>query len=153
MDTIFKRKIYSEMLDWKMESAGESALLIEGPRRVGKSTIVKQFARNEYRSHIIIDFAKASSEEKGLFNDISDLDYFSTRLKLLKGVSLYERESVIVFDEVQQFPVARQAIKYLVEDGRYDYIETGSLISIHKNVDNIVILLMKFNKPVNIKIF
>ena len=139
MDTIFKRKIYSEMLDWKMESAGESALLIEGPRRVGKSTIVKQFARNEYRSHIIIDFAKASSEEKGLFNDISDLDYFFTRLKLLKGVSLYERESVIVFDEVQQFPVARQAIKYLVEDGRYDYIETGSLISIHKNVDNIVI--------------
>ena len=110
-----------------------------GPRRVGKSTIVKQFARNEYRSHIIIDFAKASSEEKGLFNDISDLDYFFTRLKLLKGVSLYERESVIVFDEVQQFPVARQAIKYLVEDGRYDYIETGSLISIHKNVDNIVI--------------
>ena len=139
MDTIFKRKIYSEMLDWKMESAGESALLIEGPRRVGKSTIVKQFARNEYRSHIIIDFAKASSEEKGLFNDISDLDYFFTRLKLLKGVSLYERESVIVFDEVQQFPVARQAIKYLVEDCRYDYIETGSLISIHKNVDNIVI--------------
>lgn len=139
MDTIFKRKIYSEMLDWKMESAGESALLIEGPRRVGKSTIVKQFARNEYRSHIIIDFAKASSEEKGLFNDISDLDYFFTRLKLLKGVSLYERESVIVFDEVQQFLVARQAIKYLVEDGRYDYIETGSLISIHKNVDNIVI--------------
>lgn len=139
MDTIFKRKIYSEMLDWKMESAGESALLIEGPRRVGKSTIVKQFARNEYRSHIIIDFAKASSEEKCLFNDISDLDYFFTRLKLLKGVSLYERESVIVFDEVQQFPVARQAIKYLVEDGRYDYIETGSLISIHKNVDNIVI--------------
>ena len=139
MDTIFKRKIYSEMLDWKMESAGESALLIEGPRRVGKSTIVKQFARNKYRSHIIIDFAKASRKEKGLFNDISDLDYFFTRLKLLKGVSLYERESVIVFDEVQQFPVARQAIKYLVEDGRYDYIETGSLISIHKNVDNIVI--------------
>ena len=112
---------------------------IELDTLVGKSTIVKQFARNEYRSHIIIDFAKASSEEKGLFNDISDLDYFFTRLKLLKGVSLYERESVIVFDEVQQFPVARQAIKYLVEDGRYDYIETGSLISIHKNVDNIVI--------------
>ena len=139
MDTIFKRKIYSEMLDWKMESAGDSALLIEGPRRVGKSTIVKQFARNEYRSHIIIDFAKEKKKKKGLFNDISDLDYFFTRLKLLKGVSLYERESVIVFDEVQQFPVARQAIKYLVEDGRYDYIETGSLISIHKNVDNIVI--------------
>lgn len=139
MGTIFKRKIYDEMLVWKSESAGESALLIEGPRRVGKSTIVRSFAQNEYRSHIIIDFAKASREEKRLFNDISDLDYFFTRLKLLKGVSLYERESVIIFDEVQQYPIARQAIKYLVEDGRYDYIETGSLISIHKNVDNIVI--------------
>ena len=114
-------------------------MLIEGPRRVGKSTIVRSFAQKEYRSHIIIDFAKASREEKRLFNDISDLDYFFTRLKLLKGVSLYERESVIIFDEVQQYPIARQAIKYLVEDGRYDYIETGSLISIHKNVENIVI--------------
>ena len=139
MGTVFKRKIYDEMLVWKSESAGESALLIEGPRRVGKSTIVRSFAQNEYRSHIIIDFAKASREEKRLFNDISDLDYFFTRLKLLKGVSLYERESVIIFDEVQQYPIARQAIKYLVEDGRYDYIETGSLISIHKNVENIVI--------------
>ena len=139
MGTIFKRKIYDEMLVWKSESAGESALLIEGPRRVGKSTIVRSFAQNEYRSYIIIDFAKASREEKRLFNDISDLDYFFTRLKLLKGVSLYERESVIIFDEVQQYPIARQAIKYLVEDGRYDYIETGSLISIHKNVENIVI--------------
>lgn len=127
------------MLVWKAESAGESALLIEGPRRVGKSTIVRLFAQNEYRSHIIIDFANASTQEKRLFNDISDLDYFFTRLKLLRGVSLYERESVIIFDEVQQYPVARQAIKYLVEDGRYDYIETGSLISIHKNVDTIVI--------------
>ena len=114
-------------------------MLIEGPRRVGKSTIVRLFAQNEYRSHVIIDFAKASTEEKNLFNDISDLDYFFTRLKLLKGISLYERESVIIFDEVQQYPIARQAIKYLVEDGRYDFIETGSLISIHKNVDNIVI--------------
>lgn len=139
MGAVFKRKIYDEMLVWKSDSAGESALLIEGPRRVGKSTIVRLFARNEYRSHIIIDFAKASREEKRLFNDISDLDYFFTRLKLLKGVSLYERKSVIVFDEVQQYPIARQAIKYLVEDGRYDYIETGSLISIHKNVANIVI--------------
>ncbi|MGM9841732.1 MAG: ATP-binding protein [Candidatus Limisoma sp.] len=139
MGTVFKRKIYDEMLAWKSESAGETALLIEGPRRVGKSTIAGLFARNEYRSHVIIDFAKASEEEKSLFNDISDLDYFFTRLKLLKGVSLYERESVIIFDEVQQYPIARQAIKYLVEDGRYDYIETGSLISIHKNVDKIVI--------------
>ena len=139
MNTVFKRKIYDEMLVWKAESAGESALLIEGPRRVGKSTIVRLFAQNEYRSHIIIDFANASTQEKRLFNDISDLDYFFTRLKLLRGVSLYERESVIIFDEVQQYPVARQAIKYLVEDGRYDYIETGSLISIYKNVDTIVI--------------
>ena len=139
MGTIFKRKIYDEMLVWKSESAGESALLRDGPRRVGKSTIVRSYAHNEDRSYIIIDFAKASREEKRLFNDISDLDYFFTRLKLLKGVSLYERESVIIFDEVQQYPIARQAIKYLVEDGRYDYIETGSLISIHKNVDNIVI--------------
>lgn len=127
------------MLAWKAESAGETALLIEGSRRVGKSTIVKEFARKEYRSHIIIDFAKASAEEISLFNDISDLDYFFTKLKVLKSVSLYERESVIIFDEVQQLPIARQAIKYLVEDGRYDYIETGSLISIHKNVDHIVI--------------
>lgn len=99
---IFKRKIYDEMLAWKHDSQGETALLIEGPRRVGKSTIVQQFAENEYRSHIIIDFAKASTEEKAIFNDISDLDFFFTRLKLLKGVSLYERESVIVFDEVQK---------------------------------------------------
>ena len=103
----------------------------------GKSTIARLFAQQEYRTHIIIDFAKASEEEKNLFNNLSDMDYFFTRLKLIKGVSLYERESVIIFDEVQQYPLARQAIKYLVEDGRYDYIETGSLISIHKNVDNI----------------
>ena len=93
MDTVFKRKIYNEMLVWKEQSAGESALLIEGPRRVGKSTITKLFAQKEYRTHIIIDFAKASIEEKNLFNDLSDMEYFFTRLKLLKGVSLYERES------------------------------------------------------------
>lgn len=138
-DIIFKRKIYDEMLSWKNEANGSTALLIEGPRRVGKSTIVKQFAQNEYRSYTIIDFAKASLAEKNLFNDLSNMDFFFTRLKLLKGVSLYERESVIIFDEVQKHPIARQTIKYLVEDGRYDYIETGSLISIHKNVDNIVI--------------
>lgn len=138
-DMIFKRKIYDEMLSWKRESGGQTALLIEGPRRVGKSTIVREFAQREYRSHVIIDFAKASAAEKHLFDDISDMDFFFTRLKLLKGVSLYERESVIIFDEVQKYPVARQAIKYLVEDGRYDYIETGSLISIHRNVDDIVI--------------
>lgn len=139
MNTVFRRKIYDEMLQWKQESNGTTALLIEGPRRVGKSTIVKHFALNEYKTHIIIDFAKTSKDEKSLFDDISDLDYFFTRLKLLKGVSLYDRESVIIFDEVQKYPIARQSIKYLVEDGRYDYIETGSLISIHKNVDNILI--------------
>lgn len=136
---LFKRKIYDEMLSWKEDSSGQTALLIEGPRRVGKSTIVREFAQREYRTHVIIDFAKASVAEKHLFDDISDMDVFFTRLKLLKGVSLYERESVIIFDEVQKHPVARQAIKYLVEDGRYDFIETGSLISIHKNVDDIVI--------------
>jgi len=139
MDAIFKRKIYDQMLSWKAGSNGETALLIEGPRRVGKSTVARLFAENEYRTHIIIDFAKASKEEKSLFDDLSDMDYFFTRLKLIKGISLYERESVIIFDEVQQHPIARQAIKYLVEDGRYDYIETGSLISIHKNVAKIVI--------------
>lgn len=136
---VFKRKIYSKMLEWKNESNGETALMIEGPRRAGKSTIVKEFAEKEYKKNIIIDFAKASKEIKSLFEDMSDLDYFFTRLKLLKGTSLEERNSVIVFDEVQKCPLARQAIKYLVEDGRYDYIETGSLISIHKNVDDIVI--------------
>ena len=101
MDTLFKRKIYNEMLVWKEQSAGESALLIEGPRRVGKSTITKLFAQREYRTHIVIDFAKASTEEKNLFNDLSDMDYFFTRLKLLKGVSLYERESVIIFNNTR----------------------------------------------------
>lgn len=127
------------MLKWKQESAGTTALLVEGPRRVGKSTIVKSFAEQEYKSYILIDFAKASKEEKNLFDDISDLNYFFMRMKLLEGVSLYDRNSLIVFDEVQRYPTARQAIKYLVEDGRYDYIETGSLISIHQNVDDIVI--------------
>ncbi len=127
------------MLAWKKESAGETALLVEGARRVGKSTIVRQFAENEYRSHIIIDFANTDAADYDLFKDISDIDIFFTKLKLSKGKSLYERESVIVFDEVQKCPLARQAIKYLVADGRYDYIETGSLVSIHQNVENIVI--------------
>lgn len=137
--TIFRRKIYDKMLKWKNEYSGETALLIEGARRVGKSTIVRQFAKNEYKSYVLIDFASASEEEKDLFNYISDLNFFFTKLKILKGVSLYDRNSVIVFDEVQMYPIARQAIKYLVADGRYDYIETGSLISIHRNVSDIVI--------------
>lgn len=136
---IFKRKAYQALLRWKQESKGETAILVEGARRVGKSTLVRQFAQNEYKSFALFDFSKASKEEKELFDDMSDMDFFFTRLRLLKGVSLYERESVIVFDEVQKYPAARQAIKALVEDGRYDYIETGSLVSIHKNVENIII--------------
>ena len=138
-EIVFKRKIYQRMLDWKRESQGETALLIEGARRVGKSTIVREFAKNEYKSYAIFDFSKATKGEKALFDDLSDMDYFFSRLRVLKDVTLYERETVIIFDEVQKYPIARQAIKALVEDGRYDYIETGSLISIHKNTENIII--------------
>lgn len=136
---VFRRKAYQKMLQWKKESQGETALLVEGARRVGKSTLVRQFARNEYKSYVLFDFSKASKEELALFDDLSDIDYFFNRLRLLKGVTLHERETAIVFDEVQKHPIARQAIKTLVGDGRYDYIETGSLISIHKNVQNIII--------------
>ena len=136
---IFKRKAYQVLLKWKKESNGETALLVEGARRVGKSTLVRQFAQNEYKSFVLFDFSRASKDEKELFEDLSDMDFFFTRLRVLKDVTLYERDTVIVFDEVQKHPLARQAIKALVEDGRYDYIETGSLVSIHKNVENIII--------------
>lgn len=136
---IFKRKIYNEMLRWKQDSNGSSALLIKGARRVGKSTLSKEFAINEYESHIIIDFAKCRKEVRELFDDISDIDYVFMRLQMIYKVSLKPRSSVIIFDEVQKCPNARQAIKYLVEDGRYDYIETGSLLSIKQNVKNIII--------------
>ncbi|MCR5452757.1 MAG: AAA family ATPase [Lachnospiraceae bacterium] len=136
---MYKRKIYDRMLAWKKESNGRTALLIEGPRRVGKSTIVKEFAEKEYESYILIDFFRASNETKALFDDLSDLNYIFLQLQLTYRSSLKERKSVIVFDEVQLCPKARQAIKALVEDGRYDYIETGSLISIHKNVKDILI--------------
>lgn len=136
---IFERKIYQEMLRWKQERNGETALLIEGARRVGKSTIVEQFAKNEYESYILVDFSKTSSETNALFEDLSDLDYIFVRLQISYGVSLKERKSLIVFDEIQNNPKARQAIKHLVKDHRYDYIETGSLISIRKNVSNIII--------------
>lgn len=136
---MFKRKIYSHLLSWKKSSKGKTALLIEGPRRVGKSTIVEEFAKNEYESYILIDFYRASKETKALFEDLSDLNYIFLQLQLTYQVSLKERKSVIVFDEVQLCPKARQAIKALVKDGRYDYIETGSLISIHKNVKDILI--------------
>ncbi|MDR0962217.1 MAG: AAA family ATPase [Mediterranea sp.] len=136
---IFKRKLYDKMLLWKNRDAGATALLIEGARRVGKSTLVTEFARREYDTHILIDFSKASQEVFRLFNDLSDLDYFFLRLQLLYSVQLQERKSVIIFDEVQLQPLARQAIKHLVADHRYDYIETGSLISIKKHVEDIVI--------------
>ncbi|MFU0464813.1 ATP-binding protein [Gardnerella vaginalis] len=135
----FPRKIYSQMLNWKNSSNGKTALLIEGPRRVGKSTIVKEFAQKEYESYILVDFYTASPEVKQLFEDLSDLNYIFLQLQLTYKTSLKERKSCIIFDEVQLCPKARQAIKALVNDGRYDYIETGSLISIHKNVKNILI--------------
>lgn len=136
---VFKRKLYSQMLAWKNNRKGKSALLIKGARRVGKSTLVEQFAKNEYKSHIIIDFSNASKRVNSLFEDMMDLDFFFLTLKNIFKVTLFEQESVIVFDEVQFQPLARQAIKHLVKDGRYDYIETGSLISIKKNVQNILI--------------
>lgn len=136
---IFKRKIYSKMLEWKHESNGRIALLIEGARRIGKSTVVEEFAKNEYESYILIDFAKASKDVKSLFEDVSDLNYLFLQLQLQYKVDLHERKSVIIFDEVQLCPMARQAVKALVEDNRYDYIETGSLISIKKNVKDILI--------------
>lgn len=131
---IFKRKIYDAIADWKQRKNGSTALLIKGARRVGKSTIAEEFARREYKSYIIIDFAKASDDIRELFSDLNDLDYIFLRLQSLYKVKLYERQSVIIFDEVQKCPNARQAIKYLVADGRYDYIETGSLLSIRKNM-------------------
>lgn len=136
---MFKRKIYSKLLEWKCESEGKAALLIEGPRRVGKSTVVEEFAKNEYKSYILIDFSRVSKEVKSLFDDISNLDYIFLRLQLIYKVDLYDRESVIIFDEVELCPMARQAIKHLVKDRRYDYIETGSLISIKKNIKDILI--------------
>ena len=136
---MFKRKIYDSLLDWKKTSGGKTALLVEGPRRVGKSTVVEKFAQNEYESYILVDFYTASPETKALFDDLSDLNYIFLQLQLAYQVSLKERKSCIVFDEVQMCPKARQAIKALVKDGRYDYIETGSLISIRKNVKDILI--------------
>lgn len=136
---IFKRKIYDKILKWKEENHGKTALLIEGARRVGKSTIVEEFAHKEYQSCIIIDFNKARKEVKELFEDLMDLDLLFLKLQQMYHVELIDRKSVIVFDEVQQCPFARQAIKYLVQDGRYDYIETGSLISVKKNTQGITI--------------
>ena len=136
---LFKRKIYDKMLEWKQQSEGKTALLIEGARRIGKSTVVEEFAKNEYESYVLIDFSKASKDIRALFEDMSDLNYLFLQLQLQYKVDLHERKSVIIFDEVQLCPMARQAIKALVKDHRYDYIETGSLISIKKNVKDILI--------------
>ncbi len=136
---MFKRKIYDKMLEWKRDSNGKTALLIEGARRVGKSTVAEEFARKEYESYILIDFSQASKETRSLFDDISDINYLFLQLQLQYKTDLHERKSVIIFDEVQFCPMARQAIKFLEQDYRYDYIETGSLISIRKNVKDILI--------------
>lgn len=137
---MLKRKIYDELLDWKRRSNGQTALLIDGARRVGKSFIVEQFAQQEYESHIIIDFGNAPQDILDLFiHDSSDLDLFFAKLSAFYSTILHRRKSLIVFDEVQQFPRARQLIKYLVADGRYDFLETGSLIRLKKNTENIII--------------
>ena len=136
---MIKRKFYDRLLQWKEESQGRTALMIEGARRVGKSTVAETFGKNEYDSYILIDFSIASQTVKDLFYDLSDLNFFFLQFQLLYRTDLIERRSLIIFDEVQLFPMARQAIKALVKDGRYDYIETGSLISIRKNVKDILI--------------
>ncbi|MDP8034108.1 AAA family ATPase [Pasteurella atlantica] len=137
---MLKRKAYDKLIEWKQQSLGKTALLINGARRVGKSYLCKVFAQNEYKSHLIIDFANVPKEIKNLFEEESyDLDLFFLKLSAFYGVILYERETLFIFDEIQQYPRARQLIKYLVQDGRYDYIETGSLLSIKRNVQDIVI--------------
>ena len=137
---VLKRKIYNSLLEWKKSCAGTRAILIEGARRIGKSTVCEEFGKNEYKSYLVIDFSQATEEVKNYFGDhLNDLDTFFMMLSTAYGVKLYERESLIIFDEVQMFPKARQSIKHLVKDGRYDYIETGSLISIKENVKDILI--------------
>lgn len=135
----FKRKAYDKLLEWKKLYSEKYAVLLEGARRVGKSTIAETFAKNEYRSYIMIDFSKTTSNILECFDDIGNLNIFFLRLQAETGITLYEHESLIIFDEVQLFPKVRQAIKHLVHDGRYSYLETGSLISIKKNVKDILI--------------
>lgn len=135
----FKRKAYDRLLEWKTKYSDKYAALLEGARRVGKSTIAESFGRNEYKSYILIDFSKTTDNIRSCFEDVGNLNMFFLRLQAETGVTLYEYESLIIFDEVQLFPQARQAIKHLVADGRYSYLETGSLISIKKNVKDILI--------------
>ena len=136
---MYKRKVYDELLAWKENYAGKYSVLVEGARRVGKSTVVEHFAAQEYESYILVDFAHAQKDVLDCFNDLGDIDLFLLRLQAVTGVQLVESNSAIIFDEIQLFPRARQALKYLVQDGRYHYIATGSLISIKKNVKDIVI--------------
>lgn len=136
---MFKRKVTDKLLQWKKTYNGKYAVLLEGARRVGKTTIAESFAKENYKSYIMIDFSNVSKDMLDVFEDISNLDIFFLRLQSLASVKLYERNSVIIFDEIQLMPKVRQAIKHLVKDGRYDYIETGSLISIKKNVKDILI--------------
>ena len=135
----FKRKAYNKLLEWKKLYSDKYAVLLEGARRVGKSTIAENFAKNEYKSYILIDFSKVTDNILDCFEDIGNLNIFFLRLQAETGITLYEHDSLIIFDEVQLFPKARQAIKHLVSDGRYSYLETGSLISIRKNVKDILI--------------
>ena len=135
-----KRKIYDKLCEWKEKSAGETALMVEGARRVGKSYIVEEFGKNEYRSYLLIDFTLLTEEIRDMFeHDINDMDFFFNRLAAYYGKNLYERDTLIIFDEVQLYPKARQLVKHLVAYGKYDIVETGSLITLKKNVENIVI--------------
>ena len=136
---MFQRKAFEKLLEWKEKYSHKYAAMLEGARRVGKSTIAEEFAKQNYKTYIKIDFANVADEVLEVFDNIASLDIFFLRLQSVTGISLYKGESVIVFDEIQKAPKVRQAIKYLVADGRYSYIETGSLISIRQNVKDIVI--------------
>lgn len=134
------RKVYSKLVEWKDTMKGATAIRLDGARRVGKSTIVREFAKNEYKSYLYIDFSNVTEQIKDILtNNTMDLDLLFNKLSRVYGVTLYRRKSIVIFDEIQLFPFARQMIKHLVEDGRYDYIETGSLISIQSNIQNILI--------------
>ena len=137
---MLKRKIFDALVAWKNSSKGTTAIMIDGAHRVGKSLIAEQFAKAEYKSYILIDFGRAPTDVLDLFvNDSADLDLFFAKLAAFYSTTLHKRESLIIFDEVQQYPRARQLIKYLVADGRFDYLETGSLIRLKKNVQDIII--------------
>ena len=140
MIRMFRRKTYDKLLEWKKRSNGKTAVMIDGARRVGKTCIVQEFVRREYRSAILVDFSKTNEQIKATIREKpDDMDALFNTLSLIYGVRLYPRESAIVFDEVQLYPLARQMIKHLVSDGRYDFIETGSLISLKRNVKDILI--------------